>query len=222
MNKEIIYPHKSTKLRKNNSQELTISFKKNHPKKMYIINGSSFITKATFNSGLIIKPEKNYMIINNEENPIEITYSRDISNHQLIYDPYKYENIEKINLKADFFKRKYKIPEGYVDTLPKWYSFKFTYPDYNLIFIRPEFGLSIQTHKYRNELWEILDGNPIILVAHTVYYDVKSGTKFKIPINTFHTVINPNEKKFVMLKEKWSGNFNEEDISRVFNPNNYP
>jgi len=219
--KKIIFPERSTSLRKNGSQELGISFKKNNAKKVYIINGSSFITENNLSSILIIKPENHYMIINKEEYPIEITYSRDISNHQVIYDPYKYEDSEKINFKAEFFKRKYKIPEGYIDTLPKWYSFKFTYPNYNIIFVRPEFGLSIQIHRYRNELWEILDGNPIILNGNTVYYQVESGTKFKIPINTFHTVINPNNEKFVILKEQWSGNFNEEDISRVFNPNNY-
>ena len=221
MKKKIILPERSTSLRKNDSQELRISFKKNNTKEVYIINGSSFITENNLGSILIIKPENHYMIINKEEYPIEITYNRDISNHQIIYDPYKYENSEKINFKAEFFKRKYKIPEGYIDTLPKWYSFKFTYPNYNIIFVRPEFGLSIQIHRYRNELWEILDGNPIILNGNTVYYQVESGTKFKIPINTFHTVINPSNEKFVILKEQWSGNFNEEDISRVFNPNNY-
>jgi len=219
--KRIIFPGRSTSLRKNSSQELRISFKKNNTKKVYIINGSSFITENKLSSILIIKPENHYMIINKEEYPIEITYNRDISNHQVIYDPYKYEDSEKIYFKAEFFKRKYRIPKGYINTLPKWYSFKFTYPDHNLIFIRPEYGLSIQIHKYRNELWEILDGNPIILNGNTVYYQVKSGTKFKIPINTFHTVINPSKEKFVFLKEQWSGIFNEEDISRVFNPNNY-
>lgn len=221
MIKKIIFPERSTSLRKNDSQELRISFEKNNTEKVYIINGSSFVAENNLSSILIIKPENHYMIINKAENPIEITYSRDISNHQVIYNPYKYEDSEKINFKAEFFKRKYKIPKGYINTLPKWYSFKFTYLDHNLIFIRPEYGLSIQIHKYRNELWEILDGNPIILNGNTVYYYVKSGTKFKIPTNTFHTVINPNKKKFVILKEQWSGNFNEEDILRVFNPNNY-
>ena len=221
MIKRIIFPGRSTPLRRNGPEELRISFNIKNSEKVYIINGSSFIIENNLKSTLIIKPKKNYMIINKGKKFIEITYNRDISNHQIIYDPYKYENSEKINFKAEFFKRKYKIPEGYIDTLPKWYSFKFTYPNYNIIFVRPEFGLSIQIHRYRNELWEILDGNPIILNGNTVYYQVESGTKFKIPINTFHTVINPNNEKFVILKEQWSGNFNEEDISRVFNPNNY-
>ncbi len=221
MIKRIIFPGRSTPLRRNGPEELRISFNIKNSEKVYIINGSSFIIENNLKSTLIIKPKKNYMIINKGKKSIEITYNRDISNHQIIYDPYKYENSEKINFKAEFFKRKYKIPEGYIDTLPKWYSFKFTYPNYNIIFVRPEFGLSIQIHRYRNELWEILDGNPIILNGNTVYYQVESGTKFKIPINTFHTVINPSNEKFVILKEQWSGNFNEEDISRVFNPNNY-
>ncbi|MFX1411311.1 MAG: hypothetical protein ACFFA6_13255 [Promethearchaeota archaeon] len=221
MIKRIIFPKRSTSLRRNNFQELRISLNKNKTDNVYLINGFSFITGNVMNSELIIKPENPYMIINKAKNPIEILFDRDISNHEIIYDPYKYEHSEKINLKAEFFKRRYDVPEGYIDTLPKWYSFKFTYPDYNLIFIRPEFGLSIQTHRHRNELWEILDGNPIIINGDTVYYNVKSGTKFKIPISTFHTVINPNDEKFVLIKEQWTGNFNEEDISRIFNPNNY-
>ncbi|MFX1315322.1 MAG: hypothetical protein ACFE9T_05625 [Promethearchaeota archaeon] len=221
MTKRIVLPERSTSLRRNNSQELVISLKKNNTAKIYLINGSSFITGKILSSDLIIRPENHYMIINKGKYPIEILFDRDISDHQIIYDPYKYEHSEKVNLKAAIFKRRYDIPEGYIDTLPKWYSFKFTYPDYNLIFIRPEFGLSIQVHRYRNELWEILDGNPIILNGDTVYYNVRSGTKFKIPISTFHTVINPNDEKFVLIKEQWSGNFNEEDILRIFNPNNY-
>jgi len=36
-------------------------------------------------------------------------------------------------------------------------------------------------------------------------------------------VINPNKEKddFVVLREKWAGNFDENDINRAFNPNHY-
>jgi len=114
-------------------------------------------------------------------------------------------------------------PEGYIDTLPKWYSFKFTYPNYNLIFIRPEFGLSIQVHKYRDEQWEILKGKPIVISKDKVYYYVEKGAKFQNKNNTYHSIINPNKEKykFVLIKENWSGNFDEKDIERVFNPNHY-
>ena len=92
-----------------------------------------------------------------------------------------------------------------------------------MIFIRPQLGISIQIHDHRNEFWEILQGNPIILNGDKVHYYVEDGAVFEIPINTYHTVINPNSAphEFVLLKERWSGTFEEEDISRIYNPNDY-
>ena len=55
------------------------------------------------------------------------------------------------------------IPDGYIDTLPKWYSIKYTYPDFNYIFVCPGLGISIQVDSMREEYWEVLEGHPIIL-----------------------------------------------------------
>jgi mannose-6-phosphate isomerase-like protein (cupin superfamily) len=223
MEKECILVERSTSLRENNSRELSIDINQSNFKDIFLINGSSFITEGISNSDLTISPNKCYMIINNGKDPLYIHYDHDISSHKIIYDPYKYESSQRINLKSDIFIKRYNIREGYIDTLPKWYSFKFTYPDYNLIFVRPEFGLSIQIHKYRNEVWEILDGKPIIITGKKVHYYVETGIKFKNPVNTYHSIINPNKEKnkFVMIKEYWNGKFNENDIQRVFNPNHY-
>ncbi|TFF98460.1 MAG: hypothetical protein EU540_07940 [Promethearchaeota archaeon] len=221
--KEIIFPEKGTVLRRNDSQELIISINRENIKSIFIINGTSFITKNASESDLIIKSNDYYMIINKGVKEIEIKYSYNISNHQIIYDPYRYLDLERINFKPEVFKQRYEIPDGYIDILPKWYSFKFTYPNYNLIFVKPEMGLSIQTHQLRNESWEILEGTPIIINNNKVHYYVKKGQKFDIPINTYHSVINPNKdrEQFVVIKESWNGNFDEEDIKRVFNPNEY-
>jgi mannose-6-phosphate isomerase-like protein (cupin superfamily) len=161
------------------------------------------------------------MLINNGNEPIEINYSLDVSEHEIIYDPYKFENLEKKKYTPEDFKAIYKIPDDYIDILPKWYSFKFTYKDYNIIFVKPQLGISLQKHKHRNEFWEIIAGRPIVINGNSVYYFVENNKKFEIPINTFHSVINPNVDKFVILKEQWSGYFDEQDIKRVFNPNNY-
>jgi mannose-6-phosphate isomerase-like protein (cupin superfamily) len=161
------------------------------------------------------------MIINNESAGIEIKYNDNVSKHETVYNPYIFEDSEKVNYTIEDMKKNYDVPEGYIDTLPKWYSFKFTYPEYNLIFVRPELGISIQTHDLRNEYWEILDGEPIIINGNNVHYFVKSGSNFEIPKNTYHSVINPNQEKFVILKERWDGEFDEEDIKRVHNPNHY-
>ena len=223
MIKEIVSSKRSSLLRKNDSEELSISMNFNKFPKILVLNGDSFITEENPNQDLTIKPENCYMVINNGENSIELKYNKDISQHKIIYDPYKYENSKRINLKPELFIERYSIPKNYIDTLPKWYSFKFTFPDYNLIFIRPEFGISIQIHKYRDEFWEILEGNPIIITGNEVHYFVENGIKFTNQINTYHSAINPNKDsdKFVVIKERWEGNFDENDIKRIFNPNQY-
>lgn len=223
MEKEIISTNKSTSLRKNNSRPLVMEISENKVLNIFLINGNNFITVGNTKTDLLVKPNSHYMIINNGKEELEILYSQDISNHEVIYDPYKYEFIKKVNFTQEFFINNYDIPKGFIDILPKWYSFKFTYREYNLIFVKAEFGLSIQTHKYRNEFWEIIDGNPIIINGNKINYYVKSGTIFHNPINTYHSVINPNKKgdKFVIIKERWNGKFDENDIRRIFNPNHY-
>ncbi|MGV9172161.1 MAG: hypothetical protein ACOC44_18455 [Promethearchaeia archaeon] len=221
MEKEILHPERGTKLRQNKDKQLTITVDDEILPHIYIINEGRFLTKKILPYDLIVEPNHHYMLINKYDEPISICYSEDIENHPIIYDPYKYEDAEHEKLSAEMFLGNYAIPDDYIDTLPKWYSFKFTFPEYNLIFIRPELGISFQIHQERSEHWEILQGNPIILNGHTVYYEVADGSIFEISPQEFHTVINPHANKFVLLKEQWGGNFDEEDIMRVFNPNHY-
>ncbi len=219
--KEKIPGKRGTFLRKNGSSKLKLFINHATHKSIFVINGEKFITENLSSSELIIQPNDYYMLINNGNEKVEVGYSLDVSRHEIIYDPYKFEELEKKNYTPEYLKKIYKVPEGYIDILPKWYSFKFTYKDYNILFVRPQLGISIQIHTHRNEFWEILAGKPIIVNGDTVHYFVENNTKFEIPINTLHSVINPNIDKFVILKEQWSGYFDEEDIKRVFNPNNY-
>lgn len=223
MYREVILPERSNSLRRNNSKELILSISSERLKDIFLINGNSFKTEEIKDPDLIIKAYDFYMIINNGKEPINIQYNNDNSNHHIIYDPYVHENSEKINFSAERFIERYNIPKDYIDTLPKWYSFKFTYSNYNLIFVKPEFGLSIQLHRNRNEFWEILDGKPIIINKNKIHYYVEKGTKFQNKINSFHSVINPNRgtDQFVLIKERWDGIFDENDIHRIFNPNQY-
>lgn len=220
---EILTAKRGTKLRKNGSEVLKITIDQNEMMNILLINGNSFKAENISQLDLIIKPNNYYMIINNGNNTIELSYNENISDHEIIYDPYKYTTTEKINYKLDDFKQIYSVPEGYIDTLPKWYSFKFTYDEFNLIFVKPEMGISFQIHKKRSESWEILKGKPIIVSGNQVHYYVESRGMFENSANSYHTVINPNKDKdeFVLIKEKWSGSFDEDDIIRVFNPNKY-
>ncbi|MBD3195172.1 MAG: hypothetical protein GF317_08965 [Candidatus Lokiarchaeota archaeon] len=223
MKKEILRPNRSTPLRKNENQELTISIEKDHPINFFLINGNRFITDEINEKDLIIRPNEHYMLINKSNSSCEIKYSIDVNHHNIVYNPYKYEHTRKTKINQDNFKDTHNIPEGYIDILPKWYSIKFSYATYNLIYIKPEMGISIQFHNKRIEYWEILGGEPIVLSGHTLSYYVQKGKEFKNSVGDYHTIINPNKEaeEYVILKEKWSGDFKEKDITRVFNPNQY-
>jgi len=221
---------RSTPLRKNCQHSLNLSITQEKVLNFYLVNGNDIIkadimegphNRASINAE--IKPYTYYMIFNRSDEDLVISYSHDPSEDDLIYDPYKFENSEKNSITPDDIKEFYKVPDGYIDTLPKWYSFKFTYKKYNLIFIKPEMGISWQEHEKRNEFWEILGGNPIIINNDKVHYFVKDHEKFEIPMGTLHSVINPNKEidGWIIIKESWKGFFDEKDIERIFNPNQY-
>jgi mannose-6-phosphate isomerase-like protein (cupin superfamily) len=220
---EIIHPGRGTILRKNDQKELRIILDSNHLDNIFLINGNNFYSQNLTKANLIVKPNDCYMLINKCDEEIEVNYSNDFSNHRTIYDPYKFELSEKPKIDPILFKKKYNVPNGFLDVLNKWYSIKFTYSDYSLIYIKPGIGISIQTHKFRSEVWRILKGKPIIINANKVYYFVEAETKFINDKLMYHSILNPNNdpEQFVIVEERWSGNFNEEDIVRVYNPNNY-
>jgi hypothetical protein len=193
-----------------------------------IILGNKISSLETFvsstNSTTIkVDPDHAYMIINLSKNPINIILHQDPERDQVLYDPYLFEHEKHVDFEPEKFKKDHPdflIPEGYIDTLCKWYSIKYTYPKENYIFISPKLGISIQSHKLRSENWEILMGSPIILSGNTLFYDTKKGDVFNHPLGGFHTIINPTDN-WVLIKETYQGTFDEKDIVRVFNPNDY-
>ena len=223
MKEEIIDSGRGTILRENDQKELKIILDSNHLDTIFLINGNNFYSQNLIKANLTVKPNEYYMLINKCDEEIEVNYSNDVSDHRTIYDPYKFELSEKVKIDPIQFKKKYNVPDGFLDVLNKWYSIKFTYSDYNLIYIKPGIGISIQTHKFRREVWRILKGKPTIINANKVYYFVKAGTKFINDKLMYHSILNPNNdpEQFVIVEERWSGNFNEEDIVRLYNPNNF-
>ena len=170
---------------------------------------------------IIIPPFSQYMVINSGKLDLDLSFSLDPENHKILYDPYLYEHESHKNYDPEEIKSYHQVPDGYIDILSKWYSIKFTYPDFNYIFIRPGLGISLQMHAMREEHWEILQGQPIIVAGSKISYDTKLNSQFDIPLGAFHTVINPSESEWVLIKESYTGKFDEEDIVRVFNPNHY-
>jgi mannose-6-phosphate isomerase-like protein (cupin superfamily) len=170
-----------------------------------------------------VNPDQEYMIINLSKYPINLIFHQDPEKDQILYDPYLLEHESHVDFDPEMFKKDhpdFPIPNGYVDTLSKWYSIKYTYPKENYIFIRPKLGISIQSHKLRSEIWEILIGTPTILSGDTLFYNAKKGDVFNHPLGGFHTIINPTEE-WALIKETYQGTFDEKDIVRVFNPNDY-
>lgn len=223
MIEETIKPDRGTNLRKNGNEGLKLIIDSASLKKIFLVNGTSFFTQDLKKANLIVKPNDYYMVINKWDKDVKVKYNNNIVNHQIVYQPYKYELSKKEKFDLVAFSKKHNVPSGYIDVLNKWYSIKFTYYDYNLIYIKPEIGISIQIHQFRDEHWKILEGNPIIINANTVHYFVDKGTKFLNAKKTYHSVLNPNRnpEQFVIIEEKWSGKFDEDDITRAFNPNNY-
>lgn len=170
---------------------------------------------------LLIPPNAAFMVMNLTNDVIEVETKGEESDFKLLYDPYLLEGKPHDKIDPEQIVAQFSVPSGYHDILAKWYSVKFSYPTYNLIFLRPGLGISLQTHQLREEHWKIRGGRPIIIAGPKVYVDVAPGQEFKIPIGSKHTIINPSLEGWVILEETYKGTFDEEDITRLFNPNNY-
>lgn len=228
----ILEPGHGTKLYKNSTKEQNIRFKPTKKESLIFLTdllilqgdkidyASKFLKNSKELFRLVVPPSTEYMIINISKSPIKLIYSEDPNTHEVIYDPYLYDNEKQSDIDPDDFKNDHDVPNGYIDTLPKWYSVKYTYTDKNFIFIRPKLGISMQKHKERKELWEIGYGSPIIIVGNKTYYNVKKGDTFSVSIGELHGIINPTDD-WVQIIERYEGKFDEQDIIRVFNPNNY-
>ncbi len=98
-----------------------------------------------FNGYIVtVPPQTPYMVLNTSQQDFSIEFVEDPQTHEIIYDPYLMEYVDHQDFDPDAFKEEHPIPDGYIDTLPKWYSIKYTYPDFNYIFVRPGLGISIQ------------------------------------------------------------------------------
>ena len=169
----------------------------------------------------VIPPNSPFMVMNLTQIPLSVTIDHNFDDLTSLFNPYLYEQEVHKKFDPDTFLDLFHIPQGYTDTLAKWYSVKFTYENYNLILIRPGTGLSFQSHRMRAEHWQILNGNPIIIAGTHVWYSNPQGTERDLPLGALHSIINPSPTDWVMFKETYQGTFDEDDIIRVFNPNHY-
>ncbi len=170
---------------------------------------------------VMVPPNVPYMVINTSASNFRSESDLEWTDQPILYNPYLLENEEHQTVDSAEILQNFTNPEGYVDILAKWYSIKFSYPDYNYIFLRPGLGISLQTHQLREEHWQILAGNPIVIYGSRVQFDCPPESEFQISLGNKHTVINPSTTDWVLLKETYTGTFDEQDIVRLFNPNHY-
>ena len=77
--------------------------------------------------------------------------------------------------------------------------------------IKPNQEFSLQSHKMRDELWKVIEGNVIVIIG-TKKYDAKPGQEFLIKKNQKHKL--KAKKKKVMILEICFGKFSENDETR--------
>lgn len=105
--------------------------------------------------------------------------------------------------------KKFKRPWGYYQEL-------FEEPGVKVkkLVISPGQRISLQTHKYREEVWSIIDGRGLFEGERHVF-NVKPGRVIKIPKRNKHRIENKSKKKDLIIFEIQRGNYlGEDDIVR--------
>ena len=121
-------PGRGTELRKNLNNSLQISVKSESPQKIRVLIDDTFFEyDALKKSGknIEIKPGMRYWIINLSDANAEVSIEAPSKlEFETIYDPYLLEFAKKEDFDAAVMQKKFGVPDGFVDTLPKWYSIK--------------------------------------------------------------------------------------------------
>ena len=108
MIEETIKPDRGTDLRKNGNEELTLFIDPASLKNIFLVNGTSFFTQDLKKANLNVKSNDFYMVINKWDKDVKVKYSTNITNHKIIYQPYKYEFSKKEKFDVVGFCKKYK------------------------------------------------------------------------------------------------------------------
>ncbi len=80
------------------------------------------------------------------------------------------------------------------------------------ITVNPSGILSLQSHKYRREIWTVISGTIRVTLDDQIF-DLKTGETIKIPLGAKHRMANPFEQEAV-IHEVQIGQCMESDIIR--------
>ncbi len=111
--------------------------------------------------------------------------------------------------------RSSKVPEKYTEKRP-WGEFEQFCQNVpcsvKIIHVKPNEELSLQYHEFRNEFWEIIEGEGVVVIGEDQRF-VYKGDEFIIPIRTKHQ-IKTTYSPLVVLEIAF-GHFDEKDIVRL-------
>ena len=84
-----------------------------------------------------------------------------------------------------------------------------------IITVNAQQALSLQRHKYRSEIWKILEGNPTVIV-NGVLKNLSPGDVLEVPIMAPHCIVNMGDCD-VVIREMQFGICRENDNERLAN-----
>jgi mannose-6-phosphate isomerase-like protein (cupin superfamily) len=81
------------------------------------------------------------------------------------------------------------------------------------LFIKPEGKLSLQSHKFRSELWIIVSGNPSITKGEMKFIS-EPGKWIHIDKGEKHRIENLSDKEIIIIEVQMGSYLGEDDIVR--------
>jgi len=82
------------------------------------------------------------------------------------------------------------------------------------ITVKPYEALSLQYHKYRSEIWTIVQGEANVQIDN-ITYNLQKGETINIPLNAVHSIANSNDVDLIFIETQLGSYFGEDDIVRI-------
>jgi mannose-6-phosphate isomerase-like protein (cupin superfamily) len=82
------------------------------------------------------------------------------------------------------------------------------------ITVKPHEALSLQYHKYRSEIWTIVQGEANVQIDN-ITYNLQKGETINIPLNAVHSIANSNDVDLIFIETQLGSYFGEDDIVRI-------
>jgi mannose-6-phosphate isomerase-like protein (cupin superfamily) len=81
------------------------------------------------------------------------------------------------------------------------------------LYVEPGARLSLQSHRFRSELWCVVRGKAEATLDGTIL-QLSYGDLLKIPVGSVHRLSNPGDERLVVVEIQTGASFSEDDIVR--------